>query len=69
LVLCDPRLVSRGYGRTFLDSLPPFRRTRALDDVRAFFAPQWAGADPVTVAAAPVSAPATADDAFPTSLF
>jgi ATP-dependent DNA helicase DinG len=45
LVLCDPRLVSRGYGRTFLDSLPPFRRTRALDDVRAFFAPQWVADD------------------------
>jgi ATP-dependent DNA helicase DinG len=42
LVLCDPRLLSRGYGRVFLDSLPPFRRTRALADVQAFFARQWA---------------------------
>jgi ATP-dependent DNA helicase DinG len=42
LVLCDPRLLSRGYGRIFLDSLPPFRRTRALADVQAFFARQWA---------------------------
>ncbi|KAF1017629.1 MAG: putative ATP-dependent helicase DinG [Stenotrophomonas maltophilia] len=41
LVLCDPRLLNRGYGRIFLDSLPPFRRTRALADVQAFFAPQW----------------------------
>jgi Rad3-related DNA helicase len=29
LVLCDPRLLNRGYGRVFLDSLPPFRRTAA----------------------------------------
>jgi len=42
LVLCDPRLLNKGYGRVFLDSLPPFRRTRTLTDVQAFFAPQWA---------------------------
>ncbi|MCL7713380.1 ATP-dependent DNA helicase [Stenotrophomonas mori] len=42
LVLCDPRLLTRGYGRVFLDSLPPFRRTRELADVQAFFARQWA---------------------------
>jgi ATP-dependent DNA helicase DinG len=41
LVLCDPRLLSRSYGRVFLDSLPPFRRTRELADVQAFFARQW----------------------------
>jgi ATP-dependent DNA helicase DinG len=38
LVLCDPRLIGKSYGRVFLDSLPPFARTRSLDDVRAFFA-------------------------------
>ncbi|KAA6184689.1 ATP-dependent DNA helicase [Thiohalocapsa marina] len=37
LVVCDPRLYSRGYGKVFLDSLPPMARSRALDDVRAFF--------------------------------
>jgi ATP-dependent DNA helicase DinG len=37
LVLCDPRLIGKSYGRTFLDSLPPFARTRSLEDVRAFF--------------------------------
>ena len=42
LVLCDPRLLNRSYGKVFLDSLPPLRRTRALADVQAFFAPQWA---------------------------
>ena len=38
LVLCDPRLTGRSYGRTFLDSLPPFPRTRDIADVEAFFA-------------------------------
>ena len=28
LVLCDPRLQLRGYGRSFLRSLPPFPLTR-----------------------------------------
>ena len=40
LVLCDPRLVTKSYGRLFLDSLPPFPRTRVLDDVQDFFAAQ-----------------------------
>jgi ATP-dependent DNA helicase DinG len=39
LVLCDPRLLSRSYGRVFLDSLPPFTRTREIDEVRRFFNP------------------------------
>lgn len=43
LMLCDPRLLSKSYGRVFLDSLPPFRRTRTLADVQAFFAPQLPG--------------------------
>ena len=38
LVLCDPRLRSRGYGRMFLDSLPPMRRSESLADVEEFFA-------------------------------
>ncbi|KPK39429.1 MAG: helicase [Gammaproteobacteria bacterium SG8_47] len=38
LVLCDPRLLSKPYGRLFLDSLPAMPRTRDLDDVRCFFA-------------------------------
>ena len=37
LVLCDPRLTSKSYGRVFLESLPPMRRTRDVADVRAFF--------------------------------
>ena len=38
LVLCDPRLTQKSYGRVFLDSLPPLPRTRTLADVQAFFA-------------------------------
>lgn len=40
LVLCDPRLTGKPYGRIFLDSLPPFARTRQLKDVQAFFGGQ-----------------------------
>jgi ATP-dependent DNA helicase DinG len=45
LVLCDPRLLTKGYGRTFLDSLPPLPRTRAIADVQAFFGAQAPGSD------------------------
>jgi len=38
LMICDPRLYSRPYGRTVLASLPPMARTRSLADVQAFFA-------------------------------
>ena len=37
LALGDPRLLSKSYGRVFLDSLPPMPKTRNLDRVRAFF--------------------------------
>lgn len=36
-VLCDPRLLKRSYGRVFLNSLPPMRRTRSIADVESFF--------------------------------
>jgi ATP-dependent DNA helicase DinG len=38
LVLCDPRLRSKAYGRIFLKSLPQMTRTSSTDNVRAFFA-------------------------------
>ena len=38
LMLCDPRLTEKSYGKIFLDSLPPMRRTRNVADVAAFFA-------------------------------
>ena len=44
LVLCDPRLSQKGYGRVFMDSLPPFPVTRAMADVEAFFASECAPA-------------------------
>ena len=37
LVLCDPRLTSRAYGKLFLKSLPPMPVTRELADVQEFF--------------------------------
>ncbi len=37
LVLCDPRLSTRGYGKIFLASLPSMPRTRSLAEVRGFF--------------------------------
>ncbi|RMD80685.1 MAG: ATP-dependent DNA helicase [Gammaproteobacteria bacterium] len=38
LVLCDPRLRTRGYGRLFLDSLPPMPRTADPARALAFLA-------------------------------
>ena len=37
MMLCDPRLLSKAYGRVFLASLPPMHRTRAVEEVQAFF--------------------------------
>ena len=38
LMLCDPRLTDKPYGRRIWQSLPPMKRTRELADVTAFFA-------------------------------
>jgi ATP-dependent DNA helicase DinG len=38
LMLCDPRLVSRPYGRRIIQSLPPMKLTRSLAEVESFFA-------------------------------
>ncbi|HEY4072311.1 MAG TPA: ATP-dependent DNA helicase [Herbaspirillum sp.] len=37
LMICDPRLISKGYGKRIWQSLPPFKRTREIADVQAFF--------------------------------
>ncbi len=37
LMICDPRLISKPYGRRIWQSLPPFRRTRLLDEAVEFF--------------------------------
>ena len=39
LMLCDPRLVDKPYGRRIWQSLPAMKRTRELADVVAFLAP------------------------------
>ncbi|MFY8274828.1 ATP-dependent DNA helicase [Pseudoalteromonas sp. SSDWG2] len=36
LVLCDNRVVTRDYGQVFLKSLPNMRRSRDMDEVKAF---------------------------------
>jgi ATP-dependent DNA helicase DinG len=37
LMICDPRLISKSYGKRVWQSLPPFKRTRLQADVIAFF--------------------------------
>ena len=37
LVLLDPRIQTKRYGRIFLDSLPPYRITYDITDVEKFF--------------------------------
>lgn len=38
LMVCDPRLKSKPYGRIFVASLPNMQKTRELADVEQFFA-------------------------------
>ena len=38
LMICDPRLISKQYGKRIWRSLPAMRRTRVLDEVTDFFA-------------------------------
>lgn len=38
LMICDPRLISKPYGRQVWQSLPPMKRTKELNDVLNFFA-------------------------------
>ena len=37
LMICDPRLVTKPYGKRIWRSLPPFRRTRDVAEAAAFF--------------------------------
>jgi len=39
LALLDNRLLKQRYGRIFVDSLPPYRKTKDLADVEQFFTP------------------------------
>lgn len=36
LMICDPRLISKPYGRRIWQSLPPFARTRDIKEVESF---------------------------------
>ena len=38
LVICDNRLVTKPYAKTFVGSLPDMKRTRSLDEVEKFLA-------------------------------
>jgi ATP-dependent DNA helicase DinG len=40
LMICDPRLITKSYGKRVWQSLPSFKRTRLEADVIAFFAPK-----------------------------
>ena len=44
LVICDPRLTRKGYGRIFRSSLPPMRVTRELGEVQTFLNQDMAAA-------------------------
>ncbi len=38
LMICDPRLIGKHYGKRIWQSLPPFKRTRELSEAIEFFA-------------------------------
>lgn len=54
LVLCDPRIKSKPYGRVFVDSLPPIPLAVDIDEVASFFKDESASVDS-TADAAPVA--------------
>ncbi len=37
LMICDPRMISKHYGKRIWRSLPPMKRTRDLGEVRDFY--------------------------------
>lgn len=37
LMICDPRLTTKPYGKRIWQSLPPMKRTRVLAEVEQFF--------------------------------
>ncbi len=41
LVICDPRLITKPYGKRIWQSLPPFKRTKELAEVEAFFTEEF----------------------------
>ncbi|MEZ5477886.1 MAG: ATP-dependent DNA helicase [Thiolinea sp.] len=61
LMLGDIRLLTRSYGRIFLDSLPRMPRTRKLEVVQRFFDRERSFDPPPASSAAPDSVPDPAD--------
>ena len=58
IVLCDPRVTTKGYGRVFLNSLPAMPTTRERRDIQRFFAPDAPphhGAQAADAASGPLS--------------
>lgn len=47
LMICDPRLISKPYGKRIWQSLPPFKRTREFDVVKEFLTADKAHSDTV----------------------
>ena len=43
VVICDPRLTGRAYGKSFINSLPQMPRTSSLDEVIHFLDQQESG--------------------------
>lgn len=37
LILCDPRVFEKSYGRKFIESLPPMPKSSSFAKVREFF--------------------------------
>jgi ATP-dependent DNA helicase DinG len=58
LMICDPRLVEKPYGRRIWRALPPFRRTRSLSEVQAFFRSSSRPSGEAEAAAASTAEPA-----------
>jgi ATP-dependent DNA helicase DinG len=53
VVICDPRMVARAYGRVFLDALPPMSVTQDAEETRRFLARHAPVAPGARAAAAP----------------
>jgi ATP-dependent DNA helicase DinG len=46
LMICDPRMLTKPYGKRVWQSLPPMRRTRVLEEVVGFLETLPAPASP-----------------------
>ncbi len=44
VAILDPRVRTRGYGRTFLNSLPPCREVRDIEELARLYG-KWRGED------------------------